>query len=328
MHTAGPATPTSSPAFVPLGQHRARPALRSGCLTRLSGLLVAFGLWLAAFSLLIRPEAPYARLQVGAGVAIAGSGALLLLRMLRRIRASAASRVELALPAGAVLCPGVSVPLRVRLTGPARVDRLVVRVVCERHYTRQVMTPGATAVSTTSGVEVLWRQDLLDERDLVAPTRLPVDRLTTLVVSTLARPTGPIMPSGTAVWRLEVGAGPEATTAGTYDIVVAASAEAAAAAPTAAPPSRGRSARPFTSADLSTGLGCVAIALGFLVVGPVFLWLYFSGTATKRGNPVMGLVAGIVFTSLGLLALFALVKGLVGRDPPNRSGRQGGRPLP
>jgi hypothetical protein len=290
-------------------------------------LLVAFGIWLVAFSVLIRPDVPTARAQVAAGVALAGVGLLLLVRTLRRIRASAVSRVELALPAGCVLHPGANVPVRVRLAGPARVDRLVVRAICERQYTRQVMTPGSTAVSTANEVEELWRQDLLDERNVVVPTRAPSDRVLTLAVSTLARPTGPVMPAGTVAWRLEVASGPDAQVNQVYDISVPSSAEDAVAV-TGAPPTADRSARPLTRDDAATGLGCGVITLAFLLIGPIFLWFYFSDVPTKRGNPVMGLVAGVLFTSLGLVALFALIKGFFGRDGRNRAGGRAGPPLP
>jgi ABC-type nickel/cobalt efflux system permease component RcnA len=58
---------------------------------------------------------------------------------------------------------------------------------------------------------------------------------------------------------------------------------------------------------LAGGLGCSIVVLAFLLVGPVFLYFYFSGTPTRRGNPVMPLVAGILFSGLGLFGLWALV---------------------
>ena len=57
---------------------------------------------------------------------------------------------------------------------------------------------------------------------------------------------------------------------------------------------------------LDPGLGCLLIPLGFLLVGPVLLYFYFSGAPTKRGNPVMGLVIGILFTAVGFLGILAL----------------------
>jgi hypothetical protein len=47
--------------------------------------------------------------------------------------------------------------------------------------------------------------------------------------------------------------------------------------------------------------------IAFLLVGPVFLYFYFSGTPTRRGNPVMPLLVGILFSGVGLVGLWALV---------------------
>jgi hypothetical protein len=58
---------------------------------------------------------------------------------------------------------------------------------------------------------------------------------------------------------------------------------------------------------LAGGLGCSLIVLAFLLVGPVFLYFYFSGTPTRRGNPVMPLLVGILFSGVGLVGLWALV---------------------
>ena len=77
---------------------------------------------------------------------------------------------------------------------------------------------------------------------------------------------------------------------------------------------------------LSGGAGCLIICLGFMLVGPTFLWLYFSGAPTRRGNPVMGLVAGILFTALGFLGILAL--GSMGRKSKRKWGRNDPRRLP
>ena len=60
---------------------------------------------------------------------------------------------------------------------------------------------------------------------------------------------------------------------------------------------------------LSPGVGCLLVSLAFLLVGPVFLYFYFSGAPTRRGNPVMGLVFGVVFSLVGLVGVWALVSG-------------------
>ena len=65
-----------------------------------------------------------------------------------------------------------------------------------------------------------------------------------------------------------------------------------------------------TALEALTGAaGCLVISLAFLLVGPVFLYFYFSGAPVRRGNPVMALVAGIVFTFMGLLSLYLIVSG-------------------
>jgi hypothetical protein len=63
-----------------------------------------------------------------------------------------------------------------------------------------------------------------------------------------------------------------------------------------------------------------------MLVGPIFLWLYFSGAPTRRGNPVMGLVAGIVFSALGFLGILAL--GSMRRKSGRKWGRNDPRRLP
>jgi hypothetical protein len=68
------------------------------------------------------------------------------------------------------------------------------------------------------------------------------------------------------------------------------------------------------------------ISLGFMLVGPIFLWLYFSGAPTRRGNPVMGLVAGILFSAVGFLGILAL--GSMRRKSRRKWGRNDPRRLP
>lgn len=277
----------------------------------MGGLLLAFGLWLVAFSVLIRPEAPTARLQIVVGAGLVVIGAVLLATLMRRVRASAGPQAELALPRGCVLHPGVSIPLRLRQPGPARLARLQVRAVCERRYRRQAMAPGSTAVTTVGEVEEVWAQDLLDARNIAATRREPFERVVTFTVPTLARPSGPTLPSGSIGWRLEVvtdpGRGPVVRDA--FDVAVALSADAQPQHGEVTGASEAATSRALTGSDRATGVGCAVITLGFLLVGPLFLYLYFSGAPTKRGNPVMPLVAGLLFTSLGLLALVSLWKG-------------------
>ncbi len=77
---------------------------------------------------------------------------------------------------------------------------------------------------------------------------------------------------------------------------------------------------------IAGGVGCFLVAVAFLLVGPVFLWFYFSGAPTRRGNPVMGLVAGILFTAVGFLGILAL--GSMRRTSGRRWGRKDPRRLP
>jgi hypothetical protein len=56
--------------------------------------------------------------------------------------------------------------------------------------------------------------------------------------------------------------------------------------------------------------GCVCLGLGFLVTGVVLLLFFFSGVKTKRGNPLMGLIGGAMFSFFGLLALASGLAGL------------------
>jgi hypothetical protein len=79
-------------------------------------------------------------------------------------------------------------------------------------------------------------------------------------------------------------------------------------------------------ADFLPGVGCLVICLGFMLVGPIFLWLYFSGAPTRRGNPAMGLVAGILFTAVGFLGVLML--NSMGRKSGRRWGRKDPRRLP
>ncbi len=78
--------------------------------------------------------------------------------------------------------------------------------------------------------------------------------------------------------------------------------------------------------NVAPGIGCLLIPLGFLLVGPIFLYLYFSGAPTRRGNPVMGLVAGIVFSAVGFLGILAL--GSMRRKSGRKWGRNDPRRLP
>jgi hypothetical protein len=80
------------------------------------------------------------------------------------------------------------------------------------------------------------------------------------------------------------------------------------------------------SEALAGALGCSLVVLGFLLVGPLLLYFYFSGAPTRRGNPVMGLVMGILFTAVGFLGV--LVLGSLRRKSGRKWGRNDPRRLP
>lgn len=67
--------------------------------------------------------------------------------------------------------------------------------------------------------------------------------------------------------------------------------------------------------DRSTSFGCLFLGLGFLATGLFLLWMFFSGAPAKRGNPLMGLIGGAIFTFIGLLALASGLAGLFRKRP-------------
>ncbi len=67
--------------------------------------------------------------------------------------------------------------------------------------------------------------------------------------------------------------------------------------------------------DRSTSFGCLFLGLGFLATGLFLLWMFFSGAPTKRGNPLMGLIGGALFSFLGLLAFASGLAGLFRNRP-------------
>jgi len=96
--------------------------------------------------------------------------------------------------------------------------------------------------------------------------------------------------------------------------------------PPAPGPAQQASGKRTANEHLDPGIGCLIICLGFMLVGPIILWIYFSGAETTRGNPEMGLVAGIMFTALGFLGILAL--GSMRRKSGRKWGRKDPRRLP
>lgn len=104
-----------------------------------------------------------------------------------------------------------------------------------------------------------------------------------------------------------------------------------APAPASGPPPAAADGKPDrgevnTLESLSGGAGCFIISLGFMLAGPILLWFYFSGAPTTRGNPVIGLAAGILFSAAGFLGI--LVLGSTGRKSRRKWGRNDPRRLP
>ena len=178
-------------------------------------------------------------------------------------------------------------------------------------------------------METLATQDLLDDTNLSLNRRVPWERLSSLIVPYLAKPSGPVLPAGAAEWYLDVLVQPAVGKAvhDRYDLIVVLS-DAPETAPQPSAQDAGQTGRrEKTIVDLiPPSVGCAVIPLGFLFCGTIFLWLFFSGATTTRGNPVMGLIAGIVFSLLGILGLTGLAAGR--RNKPRRFGRNDPRRLP
>lgn len=298
--------------FVALKPRRPRVTLPPGCLPVLGGPLLALGLWLVAMAVVVRPEAAGSRSQIIAGIVIAIAGLLTLLARLRGTLDVLVPVPDIALERGHTLAPGGVVPLRIRLRATTRLSRLKVGLVCERRFSEQVMAPGATSLSTIGRVETLSADVLLDETSLTLNRRIPWERTVRLAVPYLGKPSGPVLPAGTAAWYVDVLVEPRhgKPIHDAYDLVVGPE-DAVAGALQPAVTTDGHSApagRPALE-GVGPGVGCAVISLGFMFVGSIFLWLYFSGAPTRRGNPVMGLVGGMLFAGLGLLGLLSLVGG-------------------
>jgi len=169
-------------------------------------------------------------------------------------------------------------------------------------------------------VETLTAQDLFEETGVSLNRRVLWEKTASVVVPYLAKPSGPVLPSGTAEWFLDVLVEPALgkPVHDRYDVLVVLS----DAPETALQPGKQASFQPpapDTSllANLGPAVGCGVIALAFLLVGPIFLWFYFSGVATKRGNPVMPLVVGVLFTLVGLLGVWAAIGSRSSGGPSN-----------
>jgi len=313
-----PAEPTpTSGLFATLRPRRRRVAVPPGCLTMVGGPLMAVGFWLIGVAVVFMHGDPAARAQIIIGSAVAVVGLAVFAVRMRQTFGALTPVPEVALERGQRLSPGAIVPMRLRLRATARLSRLKVTLVCERRYVEQVTSAGTMSVSTAERVETLTTQDLFEVTGISLNRRIPWEETASVVVPYLAKPSGPVLPSGTAEWFIDVLVEPALgkPVHDRYDLLVVLS----DAPETALQPGNQTAFQPPASdtsllANLGPAVGCAVIALAFLLVGPIFLWLYFSDAATKRGNPIMGLFAGILFTGLGLAGVSALLR----RQPRHR----------
>lgn len=296
--------------FVALQPRQPRRSKAPGCLVFLGGPLAALGLWLIALAVLIRPDPDTAHLQIAAGAVLAVVGLSIIIIRMRRTVDSAAPQAELAVAENQVVTPGAEVTLRVTQPGPATLSRLAVILVCERRYSTEVAVPDSASISTVESTDAVETLTLLDEKDVAVARRGSVTRTVTMAIPRLARPSGPTLPSGVIAWHLDVTTMSRGGSVvhDVFDVNVAL--PGSAAVEVQVRPERDKARSDLSAAQLvGAGVGCVVIPLGFLLVGPLFLYLYFSGATTRRGNPVMGLVAGVLFSALGLLGLWIVITG-------------------
>jgi hypothetical protein len=283
-----------------------------GCLAVLGGPLMAFGLWLIAQAFLLPHEAEAARLSVITGACAALVGLWLLVTWMRRTFVGATKPAQVAIGDGHRLTPGATVPLRLHLSGPVRLASLTISVVCERRYMKEGTAAGSGSAASAQETETVWTEELLRQADVSLGPREHLTRVVALALPRIAKPSGPTLPSGDIAWYLDVA---RQSAGGTvehdvFDLRVVRSESTVESIQ----PAASRVAPPAGSQGsilklLGPGIGCALICLGFMLIGPIFLYLYFSGAPTRRGNPVMGLVAGILFSALGLLGAWALVTG-------------------
>ena len=327
---AGRAAAGSWPqAFTLLKPRASRRAAGPGCLGLLGGPLLAFGVWLIAQALLLPHEAETVRLSVVTGAAAALLGVWLLVNRLRRTTAGAARPAQVALGEGRRLTPGEVVPVRLQQPGPARLASLAFNVVCERRYKKEATESGSSSTTPADAVETVWTDELLREADVSLGPREHLTRVVALALPRIAKPSGPTLPSGDIAWFLDVSKqSPRGTV--THDIfdlnVVLSDAATESIQPAASHGASPAGDQGSAGDNLGAGIGCLVISLGFMLVGPIFLWLYYSGAPTRRGNPAMGLVAGILFSAAGFLGILAL--GSMRRKSGRKWGRNDPRRLP
>jgi hypothetical protein len=303
----------SSSAFIGL-KPRPRPwGSGIGCLAVLGGPLMAFGLWLIGVDFVLHPETERPPWLIPAGAATAAIGLALIVAQLRRTSSGAGRQVEVAVAGIERLIPGALVPIRIQLAGPARLARLTLSVVCERHYKASGAAPsGSKPAPPADAVEVVWTQELLHDLDVSLGSGENLTRVLSLALPRIAKASGPTLPSGDIRWYFDVAKQPRSgrVARDIFDIQVVLS----DSPETSIQPAAARGTGPAWSKTpafdaVAPGCGCLVCSLAFLVMGPAFLLLYFSDPSTVEGNPLIGLIGGVLFTVLGVLGLYALASG-------------------
>ncbi len=311
--------PSDARLFHRLQRAGPEPSSQVGCLLMLSMPLLALGLgaiWL--YSIDPAGQGDMWVMPVVGG-AFALVGALLLYGGLRGLRGVRVARTEVALDRDPALAPGDRLRLRVRQPGPVGLESLKVKLLCQRFYMRQVSKRSAGKVEDR---EVLGEGVLLELKNERVARGHVLERDVEFTIPEGAPPTGRAMPEGDIRWSIEVSGETGFLSAihHPFDITVKGRGAGAARDDHEAPavePSMPAAAPEPDSTSLQGRLaratwpqqyGCLGMALGFTVVGVFLLWMFFRHAEGGRGNPMVGLVGGVIFTALGLVGLAAEIK--------------------
>lgn len=340
MNRNAPGSPADAPApvppgYVPLRRAGPEPSTQVGCTFLLGIPLTLLGAGIFSVFFLDSGGDPNTWVSLLVGGGFGAVGLLLLFAGIKGKRGLSVPRTEVYLQEGVALRPGVLARVIVRQPGPASLDSLDVRLLCERVYRRVVSEKSR---STVEDRERLVEQELVSLRGTVAPAGGAIERDAVLTIPPDAPPDGPAVPDGTIRWSIEVvgdagvmraifhsfrlavgsagegrlGAGPQPAEDADGETVGESAAEPAGGGETAtAAPGTGP-AQSRGDGGKTGGCGCLAIGAGFLFCGATFIWLYFNAE-TARGNPLVGLIGGIVFSLLGVGAIAFGLLGLFGR---------------